>query len=138
MKVVGFEVGMIFFPIGREEHLCSFFHSVHQRLEIQWGTKYPKIMNGLFSGELKYQEAPQALKELGAIKESYFTAAVGDFCHGLQKRLRGAPWQGRFLREHPFSLDFHLSPKSREIIQSLEDALKESMTFQENIQISSI
>lgn len=68
---VGIKTGYSWYQIGRGDYLESFFSTVAYYLENKiWGCKYPTIMKQLYSGELSYKDADNAINELKSIRES--------------------------------------------------------------------
>ena len=68
---VGLKVGYSWYQIGRGDYLESFFSTIAYYLEDKkWGSKYPYVMRQLYSGELSYENADCAIKELKSIRES--------------------------------------------------------------------
>lgn len=61
----------IFIDLGHPDFLHSFFSSICFHLENKkWGSRFPKIMNGLYTGLLKNNDFDEALEELKEIESS--------------------------------------------------------------------
>lgn len=67
---IGIKVDFLWFSIGEDDFLHSFFSTICMNLENgKWGSEYPLIMRNLYSGKLSYSELEQAKKELNQISE---------------------------------------------------------------------
>jgi len=68
---IGMFVDTSYYEIGAWSFFHSFFSTVSYHLEPDgWGSRFPILMNNLYSGTLAWTDAPQALIELmGARKE---------------------------------------------------------------------
>ena len=68
---VSFWVGPKRFEVGSPSFLKAFFSTVFVRLESErWGTRYPIVMQHLYSGVLGYEKAALASNEVTAIREA--------------------------------------------------------------------
>ncbi len=67
---VGFTVMFYWYHVGTGDFLHSFFSTIAFNLENKkWGSKYPVIMNQLYSGELDAAEIESAMRELDSIEQ---------------------------------------------------------------------
>ena len=66
---VGFKVKYYWYQVGTSDFLHAFFSTICFNLENKkWGSKYPYIMNKLYSYCLKYEDIDNAIIELNEIK----------------------------------------------------------------------
>jgi hypothetical protein len=60
------------YTIGKADMLYLFFSTIANELENRfWGSRFPKIMNHLYNGELKNIDIKQALEEINLVKEEF-------------------------------------------------------------------
>lgn len=64
---VGIKVGNITDEIGTSDFLFSFFSTVSANLEHVWGSRFPRLLNDLYSGEMSQASATEALGDLATI-----------------------------------------------------------------------
>ncbi|HEV8369811.1 MAG TPA: Imm70 family immunity protein [Pyrinomonadaceae bacterium] len=61
-------VGETSFPIGSPSFFKSFFSTVYVRVEKQWASKYPVLMNELYAGRVEHDHCDRALEELADVR----------------------------------------------------------------------
>ena len=67
---VGFQFWNYWYKVGMGDFLFSFFSTICYNLENkEWGTRYPYLMNELYSGKLKWKNIKYAREELKEIRE---------------------------------------------------------------------
>ena len=70
LMTVGLKVDLYWYSIGTGDFLHSFFSTICVRLENNvWGSRFPILMNELYSGRLDPQQLEEALRELETIQK---------------------------------------------------------------------
>lgn len=90
---LSFHVGEKRYEIGSSSFLKSFFSTVFVRLEKEdWGSRYPTVMQELYSGKLSHFHAGAAENELASIREGLTALTPDAVIWDFEDRGAKPPW----------------------------------------------
>lgn len=136
---VGIIVDFLWFPIGTDSFLYSFFSTICYRLEHQkWGKKFPVVMNELYSGSLSYGSIKICLREIESIERKFKRLAPSAVVWTLENLDEKPPW-GEDISENIMSLaEFFITCDGKNLFEVLKTALKEAEVEQVDVRIESV
>jgi 2,3-bisphosphoglycerate-dependent phosphoglycerate mutase len=122
--------------LGPEDVIEALFTTISCRLESHGrGTRFPTVMNDLYSGYLNPGRAPEALRELQEIEVGLRKIPVGDVVWSLANFRRSdanEPVNRRAANAFDYFVDGHGLP----LISLLADGLRESMNTTQVLRVS--
>ena len=90
---VGLKVRYYWYQIGTGAFLHSFYSTVCFNLEnSEWGSRFPIIMNELYSGELSLNNINEAIDELTDIKKQFEKLSPQNAVWDIENLNLKAPW----------------------------------------------
>ena len=136
---VGIIVDFLWFPIGTDSFLYSFFSTICYRLEHQkWGKKFPVVMNELYSGSLSYGSIKICLREIESIERKFKRLAPSAVVWTLENLDEKPPW-GEDISENIMSLaEYFITCDGKNLFEVLKTALKEDEVEQVDVRIESV
>lgn len=136
---VGIIVDFLWFPIGADSFLYSFFSTICYRLEHQkWGKKFPVVMNELYSGSLSYGSIKICLREIESIERKFKRLAPSAVVWTLENLDEKPPW-GEDISENIMSLaEYFITCDGKNLFEVLKTALKEAEVEQVDVRIESV
>ena len=136
---VGIIVDFLWFPIGTDSFLYSFFSTICYRLEHQkWGKKFPVVMNELYSGSLSYGSIKICLREIESIERKFKRLAPSAVVWTLENLDEKPPW-GEDISENIMSLaEYFITCDGKNLFEVLKTALKEAEVEQVDMRIEKI
>lgn len=131
---VAIHVGKDSFEIGAPSFLHCFFSTIAVRLEAEdWGTRFPVLMNDLYSGELDYQKAPYAKSELHTIQEQLKAFSPGEVVWDIENRSARPPW-GSNISTHITSLsNYFVTSDGKDLFVVMLNALDTSIAKKQRV-----
>jgi len=91
--MVGLKAGLLWFEIGSDDFLNSFFSTIWFHLENgKRGSLYPLIMRQLYSGTLSNEELADAISELREIRKELRNFSPDLIVWDIQDRNKKPPW----------------------------------------------
>ena len=136
---VGIIVDFLWFPIGTDSFLYSFFSTICYRLEHQkWGKKFPVVMNELYSGSVSYGSIKICLREIESIERKFKRLAPSAVVWTLENLDEKPPW-GEDISENIMSLaEYFITCDGKNLFEVLKTALKEAEVEQVDVRIESV
>ncbi|CAM4013128.1 Immunity protein 70 [Pedobacter westerhofensis] len=136
---VGFFVDPVFYKVGTGDFLNSFFSTIFIRLEnSSWGSKYPLIMNHLYSGLLESEEALNAKAELSSIKKNLEALSPADIIWDFEDLTSRPPWGDEISDDIKDLAHYFITSDGENLLDVLEKAIDTSLEIVEAVQIKSI
>ena len=124
---VGIKVGSITDEIGTGDFFHAFFSTVSGNLEPNgWGSKYPTIMNKLYQGQLKHNEAKEALGELKEIQKSLSSHSPEKVIWDIEAPEKQPPWGTNISPEITSLANYFVTSTGRDLIKTLIEALEDA------------
>ena len=112
--------------IGPVELLIAFFSTIWANLEVNgWGTRYPIIMNKLYQGELRSDDAEGALIELDQIRHQLSMAPPSQIVWDPDDVKKFAPKGTSVSYAAPNITEAFLTPTNRKLFDTIKVALEE-------------
>ena len=136
---VGFKVKYYWFHIGNGDFLHSFFSTIAYNLEDKkWGSKYPIIMNQLYSGELKYEQIHKALGELEDIRLRLSDLSPDRVIWDIDDLSAQPPWGRNISDEIKDLSNYFVTSDGEDLISVLKRALNAGIDAKESVKISTL
>ena len=136
---VGFTVKYYWFHIGNGDFLHSFFSTIAYNLEDKkWGSKYPIIMNQLYSGELKYEQIHKALGELEDIRLRLSDLSPDRVIWDIDDLSKPMPWGDNISSDITDLSNYFVTSDGDDLITILHHAIDKAMELKSDIIIESI
>ncbi len=133
---VGIKVNNITDEIGTADFFHAFFSTVSVNLETNgWGSKYPTVMNKLYQGGLTSKEAVVALKELKEIQYSLISFKPEKVIWDIENPRKKPPWGSKISSEIKSLADYFVTSTGRDLIDTLVEALEDSIKSEKPVEI---
>ena len=137
--MVGLKAGCYFYEVGGGDFLFSFFSTVSVNLENRkWGSRFPFLMRGLYSGQMKPEyvkpilaEVEQIQQELKAFPPSKVVWDAGD----LSKR---PPWGDDISEDITDLSNYFVTSEGEDFLEVLKEALQQAAEEKEIVEIISM
>lgn len=137
--VVGFKVKYYWYQIGNGEFLHAFFSTICFRLEnIQWGSKYPYLMNELYQGELKRNHIENAVKELKRVKKELRKFRPSEVVWDIDDLKAKPPWGDNISTEIKNLSEYFVTSEGEDLIDMMEKALMRAKDLNESLYIDTL
>ena len=136
---VGFTVNFYWFQVGTGDFLHSFFSTIAYNLEKQkWGSKYPVIMNELYSGELDVKNIKKAMKELDSIEKKLKRFPPSDIVWDIEDLSKQPPWGINISSDITDLSNYFVTSDGENLIDVLRRAMAKGLETKNNVKISTL
>lgn len=136
---VGLKVDFLWFSIGTSDFFHSFFSTICGNLEDEiWGSKYPTLMNELYSGVLSLDKMEDAQKELKQIKEKFKELAPEKVIWDIENSSKLPPWGDSISKDIKNLSDYFITSDGKNLFDVLEEAIQEALEEQVNIEVKNL
>jgi len=136
---IGFFVDPIFYTIGMGDFLNSFFSTIYIKLEkSEWGSKYPIIMNDLYSGIIKKEKMNDALIELETLKNHLAKFSPKDIVWDFENLNALPPWGNNISSEITDLSNYFVTSEGEDLLDVLKKAMNTSIEIDEDLVIENI
>ncbi|MBD0417577.1 immunity 70 family protein [Oryzicola mucosus] len=122
---IGLKIGATIDEIGSSEFLFAFFSTISANLEKKgWGTRFPVLLNELYSGELPSQRAGTALEELRTVRSELSAIPPDRVVWNYEDRTKGPPWGHDISSDITNMSNYFVTSGGRDLFDVLEEALE--------------
>lgn len=136
---VGFTVKFYWFQVGTGDFLHSFFSTIAYNLEKQkWGSKYPIIMNQLYSGELGVINIEKAMEELDSIEKELKHFSPKDVVWDIEDLSKQPPWGTNINSDITDLSNYFVTSDGENLIFVLRRALAKGLETNASVKISTL
>lgn len=136
---VGFTVKYYWYQIGTEDFLHSFFSTIAYNLEDkQWGTKYPMIMNELYSGKLNKEHLVQAMNELNMITQELKQFSCDRVIWDIDDLSKPIPWGDNISADITDLSNYYVTSDGEDLISMLRHAMEKAIELKTDLCISTL
>ncbi|EOQ26089.1 Imm70 family immunity protein [Bacillus cereus group sp. RP37] len=135
---VGFSVDIFFYEAGHPDFLHSFFSTISYHTEPEgWGTKYPLLMKDLYFDKLKWQDVPEALKNVEEIRETLSKIPPSEVLWDIEDLTKRPPWGDKIPSKITNLANYH-SIQGKDFLTLLKNALKESEDCKSDVKVEKL
>ncbi|MBM6885388.1 immunity 70 family protein [Pseudoflavonifractor phocaeensis] len=136
---VGFKVEFFWYQIGRGDFLHAFFSTVAYNLENgDWGSRFPVIMNELYSGKLSQVHTDEAIKELEIIKRELRSYGPENVVWEIEDLSKQPPWGNNISKEITDLSNYFVTSDGEDFLNIFMHALKKAKELNCELIIKSI
>ena len=137
---VGFGVDCLWYPVGSGDFLYAFFSTVCVRLENgEWGSHYPVLMNELYAGHLKWQDACKAKRELEDIQRRLKAFSPAEVVWNAEDLTKLPPWGENISKDISDLSNYFVTSNGEDLITvTALDALKTAKKEKVDVEILSL
>ena len=118
-------VGETAFPIGSPSFFKSFFSTVYARLEKEWGSQYPVLMNELYSGSVTHQHCDRAIEELVDIRRRLAELPPDQVVWDFENLSSAPPWGNRISLTITSLANYFWTADGKDLIDVLMEAFSQ-------------
>ena len=130
-------VGTDSHEIGSPSFLKAFFSCVLVLIESEdWGSRFPVVMNDLYSGHLDAARATEARDELRKVKEELSTYSPSYVVWDFENRNLRPPWGDEISESITSMADYFVTSDGKDFIEVLDEALANSSALNVPVTIS--
>ena len=134
--MIGFQIQCFFFPIGSADFLHSFFSTAAYHLEhMQWGSRFPVIMNEVYQGYLLPERAEQAREELSFITEELKKLKPHQIIWDIYDLSKEPPWEAHISEEITDLACYFITSDGTDFITIFNHALLKAKELQSPLEI---
>lgn len=120
-------VGENSYQIGTSSFLKCFFSTVYTRCEnLDWGARFPTIMNDFYSGELAPDLCQTALEELTQIQRCFANYSPEEIVWDFENPLMKAPWGDDISPTIDSMADYFLTSEGSDLFEVFRSAFTEA------------
>lgn len=131
---VGLRVGDSYYEIGSPGLLHCFLSTINYNLEPRgWGSRYPFLMNGLYSGSLQWQICDLALLELADIRQNLEGYLPSKLVWDIDNLALVPPWDEIFSFTSSDLIAYFITITGEDLCTVLSIALTEAIAQQVDI-----
>ena len=136
---VGFTVKYYWYQIGTGDFLHSFFSTIAYNLEDgKWGSKYPVIMNELYSGDLKSNRIELAIEELDLIVPELRKLKPNKVVWDIEDLTKQPPWGDNISSEITDLSNYYVTSDGADFITILRHPLEKGIKIHADVKIENI
>jgi hypothetical protein len=111
-----------------------FFSTVSHHLEPDgWGSRYPLLMNSLYQGQLHWQDAESAIRDVLAIRESLVSYPPDQVIWDIEDLTARPPWGDNISPDITDLSNYFVTSDGDDLFDVLVSALAESMQEQADL-----
>ena len=90
---VGVKVNFFWYPIGTGDFFYSFFSTICVKLEYsRWGSKFPIIMQELYTGTVSHNNIYKAIEEINIVDDELKRIPPNKVVWSFEDRTKMPPW----------------------------------------------
>lgn len=136
---VGFTVKFFWYSIGTGDFLHSFFSTIAYNLEDgAWGSKYPYIMNELYSGRLDKDHIEAAIKELDIIVPKLKKFSPDKVVWDIDDLSKRPPWGDNISSDITDLSNYFVTSSGEDLISVIRCAFQDGIEYDTDVKIESI
>jgi len=136
---VGFKVKFYWYQIGHADFLQAFFSTVAYHLENEkWGSRFPVIMNELYSGKIESGNVDKALKELLIIKRELRVFSPEKIVWDIENLSKQPPWGNDISKDITDLSNYFVTSDGNDFITIFTHALEKAKEVNVEIEIKTI
>jgi len=136
---VGFKVKYYWYQVGTSDFLHAFFSTICFNLENKkWGSKYPYIMNKLYSYCLKYEDIDNAIIELNEIKNKLQYYPPEKVVWDIENLSKQPPWGDNISNDITDLSNYFITSEGEDLISVIQSALEKAKELKTSIKIVNI
>lgn len=137
--VVGIKVDFLWFSVGTDDFFHSFFSTICIDLEKgEWGSKFPIIMNELYSGNLSLDKLKDAQNELEEIKQEFSKLSPDKIVWDAEDLGKTPPWGRNVSSDITNLAEYFITSDGNNLIDRLNEAIDEGLKEQVSIEIKNL
>jgi len=134
---VSFHVGNKSFEIGSSDFFHSFFSTILVRLENnRWGSRFPVLMNHLYTRNLSSDLSTEARQELKNIEIELAAFPPDEIVWDFEDRSLSPPWKNDISEQITNLSNYFVTSNGKQLIFVIDMALSESQRTGKNLLIS--
>lgn len=136
---VGFFIDPVFYKVGSGDFMNSFFSTVYIKLEnLKWGSKYPIIMNNLYSGKIQKDDISKAKHEIEDIEYCFSMLSPKEIIWDFEDANALPPW-GDNISPHITDLSkYFITSDGENLFNTFQKAFNASEELEEDLILRSI
>ncbi|EAF5859314.1 hypothetical protein AL430_13215 [Listeria monocytogenes] len=136
---VGIKVDFLWFPIGSDDFLHSFFSTICVNLEDKkWGSKYPTLMKKLYSGRLNTEDLEKAKKELNDIKEVLSNFSPNKIVWDVEDLHKNPPWGTNINSDIKNLSEYFVTSDGKNLMSTLHEAIDRALQENVNLEVKNL
>lgn len=137
--MVGFQVGYLWYEIGKDDFLKSWFSSINYHLEkCKWGNKYPLLMNNFYRGEILNSNLEAFKKEVLETKKELKKIKPKDVIWDIEDRSKQPPWGDKISKDITSLANYYITCNGKDYYEILLKAIDRAIEDNSNIEIKNI
>jgi len=123
---VGLRIGQITDELGTSSFVHAFFSTISANCEKKWGAKYPHLMNELYQGHLKAENANAALSELRDALSRLNELPVSGLVWDIEDKDAKSPWGNNIATTITCLGNYFVTSAGRDMFGVIEEALEDA------------
>lgn len=133
---VGFRIDFLWYQIGHGDFLHSFFSTISYHLESHgWGNKYPYLLNNLYQGKLRWEDAQKAIEEVESIREELKKYPPDKVIWDIEDLSKQPPWESNISPDITNLSNYFVTSDGRDLFDVLLMALQDSISEKTDLEI---
>ena len=136
---VGVKVDFFWYPIGTGDFFYSFFSTICVNLEhSRWGSKFPILMQELYTGTVSYKKIYKAIEEINIVSDELKRIPPDKVVWSFEDRTKMPPWGSNISSDINNLSDCFITCDGKNLISVLKIALNEAELEKVDIEVKSL
>lgn len=136
---VGVKVDLFWYPIGTGDFFYSFFSTICVNLEhSRWGSKFPILMQELYTGTVSYKKIYKAIEEINIVSDELKRIPPDKVVWSFEDRTKMPPWGSNISSDINNLSDYFITSDGRNLISVLKIALNKAELEKVDIEVKSL
>jgi hypothetical protein len=135
----GFSVDFLWYPIGTDEFVNSFFSTISYHLEPEGrGTKYPYLTKNLYNGKLNWSDAQKAIEEAKEVYSQLSSIKPSQVIWDIENLSMKPPWGESISTDITSLANYFVTSSGKGLFEILFMALQNSYEEKIDIEIQTL
>ena len=136
---VGVKVDFFWYPIGTDDFFYSFFSTTCVNLEYsRWGSKFPIIMQELYTGTVSYNNIYKAIEEINIVDDELKRIPPNKVVWSFEDRTKMPPWGSNISPDINNLSDYFITCDGKNLISVLKIALNKAELEKVDIEVKNL
>ena len=136
---VGVKVNFFWYPIGTGDFFYSFFSTICVNIEYsRWGSKFPILMQELYTGTVSYNNIYKAIEEINIVDDELKRIPPNKVVWSFEDRTKMPPWGSNISPDINNLSDYFITCDGKNLISVLKIALNKAELEKVDIEVKSL
>lgn len=137
--MIGFQIGHLWYEIGGDDFLKSWFSSINYHLEKnRWGRKYPVLMNEFYQGKVVNDNLIKLKKEVLETQKKLKKIKPSDVIWDIENLDKQPPWGTKISKDITSLANYYVTCNGKDFYEVLIKAIDRAIEDNSEIEIKNL